>query len=57
MMDDAQLRAQIQKAREIAARVGPMHSYWDVISDAERILSGQRSIMTREQVEQVLRPL
>lgn len=56
-MDDNEFRTKIEKARELASRVGPMHSYWDVISDAERILAGQPSIMKREQVEELFAQL
>lgn len=35
------LRAGIQRARAVAAPVGPLHGLWDVIFDAEALLEGK----------------
>lgn len=40
-----QLEQKIAEWRKIAAPVGPMHSLWDVISDAESLLAGEPTIM------------
>ena len=39
------LRMQILKWREVAVRVGPQHSYWDCIADAEALLDGRHTIL------------
>lgn len=41
MMTDEEMRGLIQTARAIAAKVGPMHSAWDTIADAEAMLDGK----------------
>jgi hypothetical protein len=52
---DGVLRELVNKARAIAAPVGPQHALWDVISDAEAILQGQKPIVPRSDVEATLR--
>lgn len=52
-MDDAKaalLRVAIAEWRRIAQPIGPQHSYWDLIMDAEAMLSGSRSILTEDQL-------
>lgn len=51
-MADEELRALVNRARRIAAAVGPQ--LWDVIFDAEAALSGRPSIVPREDIEQEL---
>lgn len=41
-------------ARRIAEPYGPLHTLWDIIFDAEAILSGGKPLLTREQVEEEL---
>ena len=53
-MSDDDLREMIARARNAAAKVGPLHSMWDVIADAEAILAGCRAILTRGRVEEIL---
>lgn len=52
-MTDEQLRDSILRARKIAEPVGTLHSYWDVILDAEAILAGRLSIVGRAGVEKM----
>lgn len=35
-----------RRMRSIAAPVGPMHSWWDVIFDMEAFVKGERTIVT-----------
>jgi len=56
-MTDDEFRECLRKARKIALRVGYMHAYWDVIFDAEAILTGQRSQFPRKVVEQQFREM
>jgi hypothetical protein len=53
-MTDDMIRAKIAKARSIAAPYGSMHPLWDVISDAECLLKGQRTIVDRQGIEESL---
>jgi hypothetical protein len=39
------LRAAVQRARPIAARVGPTHAAWDCILDAEALLAGKQTLL------------
>lgn len=56
-MTDDEIREAIRKARSIAAPVGPMHSYWDVIFDAEALLEGKPTIVSRAVIEDELREI
>jgi hypothetical protein len=50
-MTDAErdeLTAVIAAARKIAQPVGPMHSLWDMIFDAEALLAGQPTVLSEE---------
>lgn len=53
-MTDAEMMDLVLKARGIAAAVGPQHAYWDMIFDAEAILSHRRSTLDRATIEQEL---
>ena len=51
-MTDDQLRDKIKKARSIVNSAAcSLHGLWDVIFDAEAILAGKPSILSREEVE------
>ncbi|MBY0559840.1 hypothetical protein [Hyphomicrobium sp.] len=53
-MTDEELRTATKCARAKASAVGPMHALWDVILDAEAILAGKQSLLSRKQVEEIL---
>lgn len=53
-MTDQQMRTLILQARAKAAPVGAMHALWDTIFDAEAILAGQPSLLSRDVVERQL---
>lgn len=53
-MTDEKIRELIKKARAIAAPVGSMHAYWDVIFDAESLLEGKSTIADRAAIEESL---
>jgi hypothetical protein len=50
-MTDGEMQLCILKARHIAVAAGPMHAFWDIISDAEAILAGKPSVLSREMIE------
>jgi hypothetical protein len=55
-MTDAELRAAAIEARKVAnALTGPMHAWWDLIFDIEAILKGEKSISSREKIEQAIK--
>jgi hypothetical protein len=54
MMTDLQLLAAIHTAKKIALPYGSLHPYWDIILDGQAILDGQRSILSRPEVEKML---
>lgn len=59
-MDDtkaALLRSAITEWRRIAQPIGPQHGYWDLIMDAEAVLSGSRSILTEDQLMRYAREI
>jgi len=45
LADNIELQAAITSARSRASKVGPMHSLWDVISDAEALLAGKPTML------------
>jgi hypothetical protein len=47
-MNDADLKSLVTRARQCAQ---PGDTLWDAIFDAEAILRGERSILSREEVE------
>lgn len=52
-MTDEQRRRLVEKVkvwRKIAEPVGPLHSLWGCIFDAESLLAGRRSVMTVEEL-------
>jgi hypothetical protein len=53
-MTDDELRGCIWRARMIAEAKGPRHAYWDMISDAEAILKGERSVRSRVAIERII---
>ena len=52
-LTDQQLREMAQKARAIAVPVGSLSGWWDSILDAEAILAGKRSLLPRDQIEDI----
>lgn len=42
------------RLREVAAPVGPLHSYWDIIFDIEAILRGESGLQPRHKIEEEL---
>ena len=54
-LTDDQLKAFIKEARKRAAPVGPLHALWDLIFDAEALLVGGQTLLSREQIEQQIR--
>lgn len=57
MIPDEEMRRLIMVARKQATLVGSAHSNWDIISDAQSILSGKPSILGREKVEALLQKI
>ena len=55
MSDDDELRALVERARDLASGAGPLHGLWDTISDAEEILAGRPSRIPRAVVAEILR--
>lgn len=51
-MTDAELKRCADNARVVASPVGPMHAWWDAIFDAEAILAGKPSIVSRAELEE-----
>jgi hypothetical protein len=41
----------IAKMREIAASVGPLHAWWDIIFDVEAFLAGRPTILKKSGAE------
>lgn len=39
------MRELITQLRQVASQVGPLHAYWDGISDMESFLSGARPML------------
>ena len=54
-MTDDELKAFIKAARQRAAPVGPLHALWDLIFDAEALLVGGKTLLSRKQIEQQIR--
>ena len=54
-MTDSELADYVKRGRRRIGSVGPMHAYWDTISDAEAILAGKRSLLERDVIERLLR--
>lgn len=50
-MTDEELRGCIADARRIASMYGPWHQFWGVIREADAILGGRKSDLTRDQIE------
>jgi hypothetical protein len=50
-MTDYELEEAVTILKQRARKKGPQHALWDVILDAEAILQGRWSVLTREQVE------
>ena len=48
--DRAQLVRRVAEWRARAAPVGPQHSLWDLIFDAEAILAGRGSILSEAEI-------
>lgn len=50
------LQERVEQWRQRAAHVGPQHSLWDVIADAEALLAGRPTLMqgSKEEVYQAL---
>lgn len=55
-MTDEELMKVVGVARELASKVGPMHAMWDVISDAEGMVTKKWKpiIDDRDHIEQTL---
>jgi hypothetical protein len=56
-MTDDQLRECIRELRKVAEPAGSMHGWWDYISDAEQVLKGRKSILSRDAMEEDFRKL
>lgn len=54
-MTDAELRDYVRRARIMAGSQGSLHSWWEVIADAEAILAGKPAIVSRDVIERMLR--
>ena len=54
-LTDDQLKAFIKAARQQAAPVGPGHALWDLIFDAEALLVGGQTLLSRRQIEQQIK--
>jgi len=52
-----ELKAFIKAARKRAAPVGPGHALWDLIFDAEALLVGGQTLLSREQIEHQIRSM
>jgi len=44
------LRESVSKWRSIATGIGPQHSLWDLIFDAESLLDGRSTILSEEEI-------
>lgn len=53
-MTNVELWDALRRARRIAAPVGSMHAYWDLIFDIEAILSGEKSSLPRAVIEDMV---
>jgi hypothetical protein len=53
-MTDEEMQMLITKARRVAGYRGPGRAYWDMIFDAEALLRGERSLLSREIIETML---
>ena len=54
-MTDAEIRDVLAALRRVAAPVGPLHSHWDLIIDAEEMLAGRCTLLPREEIIELLR--
>lgn len=50
-MTDYELQESVDILKQRARRVPQQHALWDTILDAEAILQGRFSVLSREQVE------
>jgi len=53
-MSDVEFRSLIAKAKVKTSEAGSLNALWDVIADGEAILRGERSILSRSEVERLL---
>ena len=54
-MTDDEIRAAIRIMRTKAQPVGTMHGLWDLIFDAEALLTGGETLLKRDVIEKALR--
>lgn len=55
VMTDDELRDYVRRARNLVSDVGPLHAQWETIMDAEALLAGKPSVLSRSAVERLLR--
>jgi hypothetical protein len=53
-MTDEEMQILITTARRVAGYRGPGHAYWGMFFDAEALLRGDRSLLSREIIETML---
>jgi hypothetical protein len=53
-MTDEEMRVAIAGLRKTAVKGGTMHTLWDLIADAEALLAGQESVLSREDVVRLI---
>lgn len=54
-MTPSEIRTAVDKLRLAAETVGGMHSNWDLIFDAEALLAGKQTLLSRDVIERELR--
>lgn len=53
-MNDDEIKEKIRAMRRVAEPVGPLHGYWDLISDADELLKGRQTRISRTELETAL---
>jgi hypothetical protein len=53
-MTDDEIRQHIKRLRMTAEAIGAQHALWELIFDAEALLSGRRTLLPRQYIEQML---
>lgn len=54
-MTDQDIRQAIAALWSKAAPVGPLHSDWDLIIDAEEMLAGRPTLLSRDEIIELLK--
>lgn len=54
-MTDEEIREAIKYCRSVAEPIGPQHAWWDLIFDAEAMLTGGQTLVPYDVVKSMLR--